>query len=180
MGIKNKILYVVLLSLLSWGFVLHGVEAKDTKPDCLTGLAASQIGVREAHPNDSYEIRGYLWAVGFNQPVPWCAAFVGWTHALCGIESPLSAWSPAWFPAANTIYTRGRADNTTPRPGDVFGLYYQSRKRIAHVGFIESWPAGDWCITIEGNTNGEGSREGDGVYRKRRLKRGIYKVSRWT
>jgi len=50
------------------------------------------------------------------------------------------------------------------------------KKRIAHVGFIHA-QEGDYYITVEGNTNQAGSREGDGVYKKRRPKRTIYKVA---
>ena len=66
----------------------------------------------------------------------------------------------------------------TPTTGDVFALYFPEKKRIAHVGFIDSWD-GSWLITVEGNTNLAGNREGDGVYRKRRLVRSIYRVARY-
>jgi len=65
-----------------------------------------------------------------------------------------------------------------PSTGDIFGLYFPERKRIAHVGFIDQWD-GTWMVTVEGNTNVSGSREGDGVYRKRRLVRTVYKVARF-
>ena len=66
----------------------------------------------------------------------------------------------------------------TPETSDVFGIYFQEKKRIAHVGFIDQWD-GKWLITVEGNTNLSGSREGDGVYRKRRLLSSINKVARY-
>ncbi len=65
-----------------------------------------------------------------------------------------------------------------PLTGDVFGIYFQEKKRIAHVGFVDQWD-GTWVVTVEGNTNMSGSREGDGVYRKRRLVGSIYKVARY-
>lgn len=65
-----------------------------------------------------------------------------------------------------------------PRKGDVFGIYFPDKKRIAHVGFVDSWDD-KYVITVEGNTNEAGSREGDGVYRKRRLVGSIYQVARW-
>ena len=65
-----------------------------------------------------------------------------------------------------------------PTTGDIFGLYFSEKGRIAHVGFIDQWD-GTWMISVEGNTNESGSREGDGVYRKRRLIRSIYKVARY-
>ena len=49
-------------------------------------------------------------------------------------------------------------------------------KRIAHQGLIESVQK-DCIITVEGNTNDMLSREGDGVYRKRRQVRQIYMVA---
>ncbi|HQS52214.1 MAG TPA: hypothetical protein PLN99_09980, partial [Daejeonella sp.] len=66
----------------------------------------------------------------------------------------------------------------TPSTGDVFGIYFPEKKRIAHVGFIDSWD-GTWLITVEGNTNISGNPEGDGVYRKRRPVRSIYRVARY-
>ncbi len=67
----------------------------------------------------------------------------------------------------------------TPTTGDVFGLFFAEKGRIAHVGFIDQWDD-PWVTTVEGNTNVLGSREGDGVYRKRRLVRSIYKVARYV
>jgi hypothetical protein len=77
-----------------------------------------------------------------------------------------------WQPA----YRTGRL--ATPIAGDIFGLYFPDKKRIAHAGFVDQWD-GTWMISVEGNTNVSGSREGDGVYRKRRLVRTVYKVARY-
>jgi hypothetical protein len=64
---------------------------------------------------------------------------------------------------------------------DVFGQYFTDKKRISHIGFIEVWEDGDaCCITVEGNTNGEGGNNIHGVYKKRRLKSQIYKVTHVT
>jgi hypothetical protein len=67
----------------------------------------------------------------------------------------------------------------TPQTADVFGLFFPEKGRIAHVGFVDDWQD-PWLITVEGNTNVLGSREGDGVYRKRRLVRSVYKVARYV
>ncbi|SKB76616.1 CHAP domain-containing protein [Daejeonella lutea] len=67
----------------------------------------------------------------------------------------------------------------SPEMGDVFGLYFPEKGRIAHVGFVDEWKDG-WVTTVEGNTNVLGSRDGDGVYRKRRLIRSICKVARYV
>ncbi|HWK59160.1 MAG TPA: hypothetical protein VNQ80_17590 [Parapedobacter sp.] len=44
-------------------------------------------------------------------------------------------------------------------------------QRIGNVGFVDEWGIGSYFITVEGNTNEAGNREGDGVYRKRWLSR---------
>ena len=66
-----------------------------------------------------------------------------------------------------------------PTAGDVFGIFFAEKKRIAHCGFIDVWDS-KWVITVEGNTNEKGSREGDGVYRKRRLAQQLYCIARYV
>ena len=68
------------------------------------------------------------------------------------------------------------AVKSLPQKGDVFGIWFPDKGRIAHVGFVDSW-SDKWLITVEGNTNEAGSREGDGVWRKRRLVASVYQVS---
>jgi hypothetical protein len=173
-----------IIGLLSICYALTGFTTGQqlSSVEKLEKTYKSQIGVSEdLGANDAYAIRGYLISTGFDYPVAWCAAFVSWCHTIAGIDNPRSAWSPAWFPSSNTVYIRGKPGSRDPDKGDVFGIYFNNLKRIGHVGFIDEWPAGEsYCITVEGNTNSAGSREGDGVYRKRRLKTQIYKVSRWV
>ncbi len=73
---------------------------------------------------------------------------------------------------------QARSQLKTPETGDIFGIYFPEKGRIAHTGFIDEWD-GTWLVTVEGNTNESGSREGDGVYRKRRTVRSIYKAARY-
>ena len=77
---------------------------------------------------------------------------------------------------SKAIYSRTGINIRQPIAGDVFGLYFTKYKRVAHVGFIDG-ADGDNYITVEGNTNGDGSRDGDGVYRKIRPKKTIFVVS---
>jgi hypothetical protein len=155
-------------------------DGKEQLREAVAITYTSQIGVKETlGKNDSHQIRAYLKVTGFDQPVAWCAAFVSYCFTENGIDNPKSAWSPSWFPPDRVIYSKGQPLKIKPLKADVFGVYYANMKRIAHVGFVDSWPQGDYAITVEGNTNDNGSREGDGVYRKRRLKANIYRVSRW-
>ncbi len=173
---KNKI--IILCFLLA--VTLAGLPVENTR-DRVIKTYQGEIGIREeTGQNDGQRVEEYLHAVGQKKGAPWCAAFVSWVFVQADVTAIRSAWSPSWFPAANVVYTRGSAGNLTPLPADVFGIYFQNLKRIAHVGFIDNWQSNtSFLITVEGNTNDAGSREGDGVYRKRRLKSQIYKISRW-
>jgi len=176
MGKNKTILYCLFLFIGSIG--LSGQNAGSRVAD----IYSTQIGVREATgKNDGTDVEKYLAATGLGKGHAWCAAFVAWTFDQARIKIVKSAWSPAWFPSQKTIYTRGEPGNITPQQADVFGIYFQNLKRVAHVGFIDDWQQEtSFLITVEGNTNEAGSRDGDGVYRKRRLKSQIYKVSRWV
>jgi hypothetical protein len=144
----------------------------------LIGVAESQLHVREATGNnDGKEVERYLRATGLGKGYAWCAAYVAWCHEEVGIPNPLSAWSPAWF-TSNVVYRRNqpRIGEYKTRGGEVMGLYYEHLKRVAHVGIITSEQRLHY-LTIEGNTNGAGSREGDGVYRKIRRKESVYVIA---
>lgn len=149
--------------------------------DDVVSVYSSQIGIREkSGKNDGEMVEKYLKSVGLPAGNPWCAAFVYWTFQTAGVKGmPRSGYSPVWF-QKKVIYQRNGLRNKPPDRGDVFGIWFASKNRIAHVGFIDAWDDGTaYVVTVEGNTNEAGSREGDGVYRKRRLKNQIYKVSRW-
>ncbi|WP_421977145.1 CHAP domain-containing protein [Roseivirga seohaensis] len=147
----------------------------------ILSIARSQIGVREkTGNNDGFDVEKYLATTGLGAGYAWCAAYVNWVYQQAGICKPtsLQAWSPSWFPPERTYWSVGENEYQPPMPGDVFGIFFSSKGRIAHVGIIEDWN-GKYANTIEGNTNDAGSREGDGVYRKIRLKKQISKVSNW-
>lgn len=180
---KNRLLFCGLLILFcSHGGVSGGYLDKRA---CIYTYAIGELGVREATGrNDGFAVEKYLATTGLNKGYAWCAAYVNWMHVNCGVKTPDDpAWSPSWF-TDHVIYHRGvmvsgGAGYQRPDRGDVFGIYFRNKKRIAHVGLIHEWLAGSRFKTIEGNTNEAGSREGDGVYIKYRLKSQIYKAARW-
>ena len=140
--------------------------------NAIISIAQSQIGVREATgKNDGLNVAQYLAYTGEQKGAPWCAAFVSWVFGRAGFGQPKTAWSPALFPLQKRT--------TNIQPATVFGIYFPALKRIAHCGFVERLE-GHWIITIEGNTNVAGSREGDGVYRKRRLLNTVKYFADWT
>lgn len=166
-------IFIVCVVLFGLHFGLYG------SLNCKKSTYDSFIGLREATGhNDGQQVEEFLHTAGVRKGDAWCAAFVFYVHRACNpmfaLKSP--AWSPSWF-IKNVVYKQGRG--LIPQPEDVFGIYFNSKKRVAHVGFIDVWPDGKYAFTVEGNTNDAGSREGDGVYRKRRLKSQIYVVARY-
>lgn len=176
MGTTKTILLYLLL--ISGAFGLHGQNSKLIE---VQKIYISQIGVRElTGHNDGKQVEEFLASCNLKRGEPWCAAFVCWTFKKAGVKAIVSGYSPNWFTSKYVIWTRGAKNNFTPQPSDVGGLYFANKGRIAHTFFIDSWPSGSsTAITVEGNTNEAGSREGDGVYRKRRLKTQLYKISRY-
>ncbi len=137
----------------------------------LAKVYTSQIGVKElTGNNDGAQIKAYLKVTGLPEGYPWCAAFCAWCFKTVGVTASASAYSPNWFP-------QKRLTNT-PHQGDVLGIYFKTLRRIAHVGFFDK-SDGAFIISVEGNTNDAGSREGNRVAKKRRLKRQITCYADW-
>ncbi|MBB6237538.1 hypothetical protein HDC90_002160 [Pedobacter sp. AK013] len=138
----------------------------------LLQIAKNEIGVHEVSGhNDGPRVVAYLHYAGAEEGSPWCAAFVSWVFGQAGYAAPRTPWSPALFPQGKRT--------AQINPATVFGIYFSHLKRIGHCGLVER-QQGDWLITIEGNTNIAGSREGDGVYRKRRPLKAIRYFADWT
>lgn len=145
--------------------------AEMSKRKQLIAIARAEIGVKErSGHNDGERVEAYLATVKLKKGNPWCAAYLSWVFQQAGYPAPRSGWSPDLFPRSRLT--------TALLPGNVLGIYFPQLGRIAHVGLLER-VAGDYCITLEGNTNISGARDGDGVYRKRRHRRTIYRYADW-
>ncbi len=134
-------------------------------------LAAKEVGVRElTGHNDGPRVEQYLHAAGLHRGDPWCAAWVSFIFMEAGYPAPRTGWSPDLFPAKRRV--------KTALPADVFGVYIPSLGRIGHCGLVEKIHH-DQVYTLEGNTDGSGGREGDGVYRRIRHIRSIRCFANW-
>jgi len=116
--------------------------------------------------------------------VPWCAIFVSWVYTVTGLKDVVPhgpEWVPSWSARPQfVIYKRGVAVNQYPCAGDVVTFYFPSSRQECHIGIVKEWPPkGDYFYTIEGNTNGAGSSDGDGVYIKMRRKTDAYRIMRF-
>lgn len=147
---------------------------------CVKMIYDSQVGVVEFGMNSGQQVEQYLAAAGLPAGLPWCASFVAWVYKQCGNytipKNP--GYVPNWFPDDRVIWIRGHVRNP-PKQGDLIGIWFQSKKRLAHIGFYDRQDQ-KYIYTVEGNTNEAGSREGDGVYRKKRIIRTVHSISSWA
>jgi hypothetical protein len=146
---------------------------------CLQETFVSQIGVSEKGGNNcGPEVEMYQQSCKAPKGSHWCAAFTHWVLQQCGLKGA-GSWAASWFSTKYLIYQRGKFSKSIPQAGDLVGFFYRNLGRIGHIGFVDKW--GDkWIITVEGNTNSAGSRTGDAVQRKWRLKSQIYAVANWV
>ena len=185
----NRFFISILCFCFSWLVLLPNYSFATTAPrqipfyqlDTLVKVYRSQIGVRElTGNNDGDQIWEYQKAGGIKIGQPWCAAYVAWCFQQAKIKAIKSGWSPAWFTPKYVIYKKGIASlQEEPQQGDVAGLYYSKLGRYGHTFFIDYWSKSNFCITNEGNSNEDGSRDGNKVVKKKRLKSQISVVARY-
>lgn len=140
-------------------------------------VAKGELGVRETSRNRGPRVDPYVVRAGLDPAgrFPWCMAFVYW----CFDEASKKAAVPNpcvktagvidhWVKTGVTRRITSPAAFDNPKlvqPGFVFVIDHGGGK--GHTGFVESIENGT-IVTIEGNTNVAGSREGVGVLRGRR------------
>jgi hypothetical protein len=132
-------------------------------------IASTQVGVRETGRNTGPEVDTYLASAGLGPGFAWCAAFVYW----CFVAGAASVRKPNPCPrTAGAMRMREQAEHwwwphiVDALPGDVFVIDHGHG--LGHVGFVELIREDGTLQTIEGNTAPNGTREGDGVYRRTR------------
>lgn len=128
-------------------------------------LAAARalLPVREEprNSNAGQMVEAMLALVGNPKGDPWCAAFVA--HA--GVAALGKAWPLPRTASCAVLGDAAQAKGwlvADPHPGDVFLVWSAKLGRYAHTGFVTE------DGTIEGNTNDGGSRDGYGVFARRR------------
>ncbi len=153
----------------------------------LVEIAKRELHVRETSPNQGPGIRRY-WAAttypdGYDNREPWCAAFTAWIIAqaireghdigLTEAARPKSAavrdW-PTWAkrPTSGALIFHSGDKNHSPAAGDICWFRFGNSTHPNHIAIVTGPQDLGFIPTIEGNTNPQGSREGNGVFEKRR------------
>ncbi|WP_372622564.1 peptidoglycan-binding protein [Falsiroseomonas sp.] len=174
---------------LSWGALFGAASLPAISPggalaEAALAVARTQIGVTETPPgsNRGPEVERYLASVGLGGGFAWCAAFVHW----CGEEGAKQAGLANRVPRTAGVLEMWRraqrdglpcvtAEAAREQPGLVTaGMVFIMRfsATTGHTGFVEARDSGR-LVTIEGNSNDSGSREGTGVFRLTRRTLGM-------
>lgn len=165
-------------------------------PSFLVAAANAFIGVDEqGGDNRGQMVERFLRGVSLPPGQPWCAAFVHhvgyWSHYDHALKR--SSWPLPATGSCETLAFAARsrgALRTEPLVGDVFLLYSRLRGRFVHTGVVVDIDdhadplARDVhsCLTVEGNTNADGSPNGNAILRKRRTFRTAdgHRFIRWA
>jgi hypothetical protein len=119
----------------------------------------AHVGMKEvpANSNRGNVIDQANTYTGVDLGSPWCASIISLAYKMSGFDQPRDARSAALFPPGK------RKLKQFVKAGDLGGIYYPRLKRIGHVVMIRKF-FGNFVLTIEGNTNRKGNREGDGLF----------------
>jgi CHAP domain/Putative peptidoglycan binding domain len=170
---------------LTWGamFGASTVPSNSVGPSALTraaiDFAKTQIGVMEKPigSNRGPEVDDYLRAVALNPAqgsFAWCVAFTYFCYKkaaeILGLQNPhietagvLDHWNKAGRKPKVVRVTNAKAvaDPALVKPGSLFIIDFGQGK--GHSGMVIEVANGR-LVTIEGNTNDNGSRNGVGVF----------------
>lgn len=139
----------------------------DKRPELLRTFQ-SYVGIKEQPlgSNNGLMVDKFNASCGLsrNDHAPWCASVVNYAYQLHGLKGR-GAYSPSWFVKSRVV------QRNNVQPVDVALVYFPSKGRYAHtIAAIEkvTWSAGRvvQVTTLEGNTNAQGSREGDQFARR--------------
>lgn len=169
---------------LTWGALFGGASLPamgqgGALAQAALDVAVAEIGVMEDPPgsNRGRRVEEYLASVGLGGGHPWCAAFVFFAARAAaertGLSNPLPRTAGVldmWRRSGVAGLPRLTAGQAAAQPGlvttgMVFIMDFGAGK--GHTGFVRSREGGR-LVTVEGNSNNGGSREGTGVFELRR------------
>jgi hypothetical protein len=136
-------------------------------------IAVSQVSYHEGktgtHNNNDQKYSDQLPNFKWSDKQPWCCTFAHWCYWQVGVEVPTGARSAS---CATSVAAYKKAGRFTEYPCLGAQVFY-GKNGGTHTGIVISYDD-TYVYTVEGNTNDDGSAEGDGVYRKRRIRRDDY------
>ncbi|MFJ6530875.1 CHAP domain-containing protein [Streptomyces longwoodensis] len=136
-------------------------------------LAQSQVGYHEgktgAHWNNKQKYAGQTPTLAWADGQAWCATFVNWCLYQAGIKVPAGAITAS---CAQGVAAYKKVKRFTEYPVVGAQVFYGAGGG-SHTGIVLKYDD-TYVWAVEGNTNTNGSAEGDGVYVKKRERRDPY------
>lgn len=124
-------------------------------------LARGEVGYREGPRNNETKY-GVWFGTNF---VAWCAIFCSWLSFHSGLTYLGKPWRFASTISAREHAKRNRRWVSNPLVGTIAMMAHTST--TGHVGYVIALLRKNgvlYVVTIEGNTNDQGAREGNGVW----------------
>ena len=180
MDFRSSISRSVICAVSAFAGLASAASPVDTK--CLLKTFASYVGIKESPmgSNNGVMVDKFNASCGLkpSDHAPWCASVAHYGYLVNGAPDRPGAYSPSWYAKTRVIPAE------MAQPGDVGLIYFPSKGRYAHtIAAIErvnrSGRIVSSYVTLEGNTNAMGSREGDSFARRVRPASTV-KVVRWT
>jgi len=148
-------------------------------------------GVRETSTNWGDDVERYLRNAGINLPAAWCAAFVQYEADAAakglGVRNPLDDVKREALVLDYAAWADGIGGlRAVPVDyGDLALFAFAAPERWNHIGLVVRPPkglaAGDEFLSVEGNTDDAGGREGIKVaIRTRKVVPGRVRFVRWA
>lgn len=179
----------------SYYTALCNVALTGNQREDIVNVALSQVGYKEGsaagdysgaddgsynnYTEYNYWYHNYVnsgMPVGGSETAPWCATFVSWCAEQANIPASVlkrstraghgsSCFNVKFYSGSSTLASSSDNDSYfmgyqyTPKKGDLFFT-----RSWSHVGLVVG-VNGSKVITVEGNTNNNGSSQGNGVYK---------------
>lgn len=151
------------------GLAQYAIDTKDAR--LLFGLAAEAcVGIREQGGNNRGPMVELIQeTIGRAEGESWCMAFVqtclAYAELKTGIQSPIVATEGCMDCWDRT--PQSQRVKTSPLKYAIVIWNYEGTYK-GHTGLITEVTLESYMRTVEGNTGSDGSRDGDGVYYKKR------------
>ena len=135
-------------------------------------VARAEVGYREGfsggHWNNIQKYSGEVAGLQWSNGQPWCDVFVCWVFTKAGLGSfPVSADT-----SASTVQWKSKR-RWSDYPAISAQVMFGANGGNVHTGIVYKYDD-TFIYTVEGNTNVNGSSEGDGVYLKKHARLDAY------
>lgn len=150
---------------------------KDKFDDLLASFAEEWVGVKEIGDNQSFAnqvFQSMMKKVGWQSSDAWCMYFAKAVHYEVfkqyrdRINALLNGSTQRSFNNAKNDSSGTYTTTSTPAKGDIAIWQRTDDPSKGHAAIVVKVNTNGTINTIEGNTDGFGTSEGDGVYRKTR------------